>query len=387
MYISKFGLKIVILFIIFCLIGRFLFPYGDEPDIYARGDELINEAGFWNLYSYFPEYFNKVDYYYFFINFQKQSFTSLWHHIDNTFAKNFDINMLRYFITMFLFLPLFWIIIFRKRFIKLMTFLKFKQESADWNLKLDSLCLSLLYSGLIYYSGLFSIEQFTLILSLYIFLFWGNYLFISIFFAMIAFIDLGNSMVLLSFMLIAFYFHYIAVVKKKVKLVYISILCILALALILGTSFLTYIEFIPFLAQKSKNMILLEEFEGYRDKYPIILRPFITWMTSIFLTPSGIKVVLVYILFLIGIGNYVWKIIKVKSNDKIFKNNILLLSALTTILFFVFLFPNYANAKYYIFMVPFFMLSILQYFNREKVMLFLTMCNIILFLHLFLYNL
>lgn len=385
MYISKFGFKIVILFLVFCLMGRFLFPYGDEPDIIVRGPELIESKEFWNLYSYFPKYVNNIDYYSFL--FEKQAFTDLWHTVNNSFFKNFDVNFLRYCVTIIIFLPLLWALIFRKRFMTLMSLLNFKLNENEWNLRLDSLCLSILYSGIIYYSGLFSIEQFTLVLSLYIYLFWGNYIFVAIFFGFIAAIDLGNSMVLLTFILIALFFNYLGVKKRKIKLVYLAIVGFIAVALILGTSFLAYTQQISFLSERSRNMALLEEYGGYRDKYPIVLRPFITLMTSIFLSPSGIKVVLVYLIFVVGIGKYILEIIKVKQTDKIYKNNILQLSAITTILFFVFLFPNYANAKYYIFMMPFFMSSVLQYFKRENVAIFLTLCNVVLFLHLFLYNL
>ncbi|WP_129534676.1 hypothetical protein [Chryseobacterium sp. 3008163] len=89
MYISKFGFKLVVLFIVFCLLGRFLFPYGDEPDIMVRGPELIEETGFWNLYKYFPEYVNNIDYSFYY---EKQNFSDLWNNINNSFSKTLEIN-------------------------------------------------------------------------------------------------------------------------------------------------------------------------------------------------------------------------------------------------------------------------------------------------------
>lgn len=384
MYISKFGFKLVVLFIVFCLLGRFLFPYGDEPDIMVRGPELIEETGFWNLYKYFPEYVNNIDYSFYY---EKQNFSDLWNNINNSFSKTLEINFLRFFINIIILSPMLWALVFRDRFIKVMSLLKFKLTNQEWNLRLDSLSLSLIYSGIIYYSGLFSIEQFTLVLSLYIFLFWGNYIFVSIIFIFIASVDLGNSMILLIFIFIALYFSFLGRKKKSLKLIYLSMAGMLGLALILGIASLSYIQYIPFLAKKSQGMLALEEYGGYRDKYPILLRPFITLMTSIFMTPTGIKVVLVYLMFLVGIFKFIIKLINVNQGERIFKENILLLSSVTTLLFFVFLFPNYANAKYYIFMVPFFISSILQYFSRNKIMLFFVTCNIVLFLHLFLYGL
>ncbi|AYM99961.1 hypothetical protein [Chryseobacterium sp. 3008163] len=231
-----------------------------------------------------------------------------------------------------------WALVFRDRFIKVMSLLKFKLTNQEWNLRLDSLSLSLIYSGIIYYSGLFSIEQFTLVLSLYIFLFWGNYIFVSIIFIFIASVDLGNSMILLIFIFIALYFSFLGRKKKSLKLIYLSMAGMLGLALILGIASLSYIQYIPFLAKKSQGMLALEEYGGYRDKYPILLRPFITLMTSIFMTPTGIKVVLVYLMFLVGIFKFIIKLINVNQGERIFKENILLLSSVTTLLFLFFYF-------------------------------------------------
>ncbi len=384
--ISGFGLVSSLLFIIFGFIGRILFPFGDEPDFTVRAPRVIfGEHPFWSPYYMFHDILSKLNP--IFLCKIDSSPTSFWSYIGANCTESIEQILIRLFITIVIVLPLLYAITFRKSFVTIMRFINFKLTIEEWNKRLDTLSIVILFPSILYYLGIFAEEQFTLLLSLFIFLFLGSLFLVSIIIFLIMSIDLGNSIVVLTFVLFSYSF---ILLSKKISLKF-SILCmggVVLFAFIIGFSFLTYLENISFLASKAEAMY--NKGLKFENKYPVILRPIITFMTSIFMTPSGVKIVLLYLFYgpiLIWII-YKTNILRRKFNSKDFnKKYILFFSVFTTILFFVFLFSDYSFGKYYVFMVPFIFIVILDIFKKIRILQFLVITNVILYLHLILYRL
>jgi hypothetical protein len=141
-----------------------------------------------------------------------------------------------------------------------------------------------------------------------------------------------------------------------------------------------------FITGKFEEKLLAMKKALYQDdiliKYPVFLRPIITYMSFIFLTPAGVKVTLLYVLFSL---TFVWVTLKVIANRDS-KADVFWFIPVAVIVFFIFLFPAYANAKYYIFMLPFLIYVSLLFFNKMNIFLFFMAANAFVFLHLLLFR-
>lgn len=383
--ISGFGLISSFLFIIFSFISRILFPFGDEPDFTVRAPRVIlGEHPFWSPYYIFHEILSKLNP----ISLCKidASPMSLWSYIGSNCTENIEQILIRLFITIVIVLPLLYAITFRKSFVTIMRFFNFKLTIKEWNSRLDTLSITIVFPSILYYLGIFAEEQFTLFLSLFIFLFWGSLFLISIIIFLIMSIDFGNSIVVLTFVLFSYSF---ILLSQKISLK-VAILCMVGFVLfafIIGFSFLTYLENISFLASKAEAMY--NKGLKFENKYPVILRPIVTFMTSIFMTPSGVKITLLYLFYGPALIWIIYKInvLRKKFNTQNFnKEYILFFSVFTTILFFVFLFPDYSFGKYYVFMIPFIINISLNIFTKFKMLQFILFTNFIIFFHLILYT-
>jgi hypothetical protein len=139
---------------------------------------------------------------------------------------------------------------------------------------------------------------------------------------------------------------------------------ILATAFVSGVEGLTYIKYLPLLEFKADSILQKSLDADFFDKYPLILRPVITFMTGIFMTPSGIKVFPLYLVYGVSL------LVMLKRLGKSHRAGPLMsamLSVAATIMFFVFILPDYSNAKYYIFLAPFILYSALTVFSRKWV--------------------
>ncbi len=133
------------------------------------------------------------------------------------------------------------------------------------------------------------------------------------------------------------------------------------------------------------------------NKYPIFLRPVITYMTMIFSTPNNLKVPVVYVLFGAGLYQVLKRHKKLLEQYSAQKNNhtrtmlreekTLAMVGVSFILTVVFALPTYANAKYYIFIMPFFIKMGLRVFSPSLIVKFIAMNSVLVHLHLLLYRL
>lgn len=172
---------IITIFTFFILISffRLLLPYGDEPDFLYRINKLLfDEHSVFSPYYYFQDLLNGFN----------------WTSNEGLIEK-----IIRIVLTIFLVLPLLMILIFKNFFKNIVLLMNNKLSTIDWENKIKALSLSLLFPSILYSLGVFAEEQFTLILSLFIFLFFDYLFLIIILFFWIAFIDFGNSIVVLLF--------------------------------------------------------------------------------------------------------------------------------------------------------------------------------------------
>lgn len=394
--ISKFGASTVFLFFLFSLLGRFLLPFGDEPDFSVVAYHLVeNEHSWWSpYYWYLPLIKNFITSSDCIIDANP---LSLWVHINSIgCSENIEQILLRFFLGVFVALPLLLVLIFRRPFIFFASMIGFKLPIIEWNRRLNSLGLSLILPGMTYYLGVLSQEQFTLVLSLLVFTFWGNWIVACGLMVLISMIDLGNSVVVFTFFCFSWLFILIAK-KCGMRASLLTMFSLVIFAYIVGYQLLPYIENFSFLSGKAEAMFSKSELY-FVDKYPVALRPVITFMTAAFMTPSGVKVVLVHLLLGAAFIVSVWKIVAAYYLQKLsictntdenfhsFQREIILASSsLSTVLFFVFLFPDYGNAKYYIFLVPFVIMPNLRVNSKYYVLGFLIFCSITVYLTLLLY--
>jgi len=385
---SKFGLLLVFIFILLSLLGRFLFPFGDEPDWEMRVSWLLNGVHpFWSPYLWFHGLISSF-----------QTDTSLctveagaksvWGFIPSDCNEDLLQSVYRWLLTVFICFPLLLIITFRNAFIRAMNTLRLRRTRGEWNKRLDAIALSLIFPGMLYYLGVFAGEHFYVVAALYLFLFSSFAIPIIFLLIIISSIDFGNSLVAIFFVLTLTYFNLVSRKNSKFYL-YGSAFLLVIFALFIGYSFLNLITQLSFLVSdslligKAESMYSSLEDGYYVTKYPVLLRPAITFMAFIFLTPSGLKIPLLYIFYAVAFLYIFYK--TYKSNNM--QIQVFLLTSIVTILFFVFLFPTYANAKYYIFMFPFIVYVALNHFTKNKIFGTFLLSSLFVFLNLILFRL
>lgn len=387
--VSKLGLIFVICFIFFSVAGRVLFPFGDEPDFTYRANLLINsQHSWWSPYYLLQGILDQI-------NFKTEcqpeaGALSLWASIDSVNCTESIYQILyRLLITMIVTSPLLLALIFQQGFVKVMKKIGGGKDNEEWKTRFNSMGISLLFPSMIYYLGVFSLEQFSLVLSLLIFLVWNTVYIFPLIILMYT-VDPGNTIVVCVFIII---YYTLKLVFKKVgvKKVTFSLFLFLFSILFFRDIFFSILSNVPLISDKLLSMAALLKEQDLVAKYPVLLRPAITFMTGVFMTPSGIKIPSVYIF----VGLLLLLKTQGTTNRKTsFFNTLLtqdkviyLYASLTTILLFVFLFPNYVNAKYYIFMLPFLIFTFINPTQIKRMAWVGGAISSITFVQLFLYRL
>lgn len=383
--VSRFGIFISIIFVIFALLYRILLPFGDEPDFEYRATMIVNEShALWS-----PYYILKVlagDLTIESNCLPKAGVLSFWASIPSNCATELDQIFIRWLLTLYTVLPLLFFLIF-SRIPLSASVVNLKQRSLDWEKRLHALGVSLIFPSMVYYLGVLAEEQFVLILSLFVFLCYDRPFCLAILLAFIITIDLGNAIVILFFVGLLYGNNFILRYFGRVNFLVLNIILVIATYMI-GHYLLNY--FVIFMPENVGNKVvamqsLLEEGD-FIDKYPVILRPIITFMSYIFMTPSGIKVIFVYVIGGVVMLFLFHKVMCMKNtNSKKLLN--FYFTPLVTVLFFVLLFPNYSHAKYYIFMLPFIMFVASSFYSKKRVMFFSFGASVVVIIHLALYAL
>jgi len=392
---NKYTIKIFFCFFIFLFIGRFLYPLGDEPDFFLKTLKVIKNSDHYN------DPLNRYTDMYYYVRFLLDSLSenvncniqssalSLFAKIDyKTCSDNLNNNLIRFFLSSFYLLLIIVPVFFFKSYFLLKKIginLSFK----EWNLRKEILSLSLIFPSMIYYLGILSNEQITLALSLLLFLFRQSINLSAVLIFMILLIDTGSGTIVLA------YYIFISIILYFNKYFYYLLFFFLTsfiMTFVFRQDLFNFISiYIPYIGEIFSNTDIFSK--EIKDKYPIILRPAITYLSFIFLTPAKIKIIPLYvifsfylILFFLKTFNKISKINKITSENKLyFQNTLIFISSIYFIITIVVLLPSYAFAKYYIFITPFFLYSIISVYEFKKVYKFFVLCNILVFLNLLIY--
>lgn len=396
--ISLFGLISVILFIVLSLTARALYPFGDEPDFTVRAPSLIfSEHSWWLPYYWLSGLLSQLDYTSNCII--NSTPLSLTQEIDRTTCTQ-DIwqIVLRLIITVTVAMPLFLAVTFRKNFVSLTKLLGYKISHAEWNERLNILSLTLVFPGFIYFFGVLAEEQYVLMLSILIFLLWGNIYILVFLLFLIAAIDIGNFLVVSYFAALLFSLDRII---NKVKLLYIlfAFLLLTITFAVLNFYVIEQLSNIAFISEKTTSIIDAYQDSDVINKYPIYLRPAITAMSLVLFTPAYVKSLLAYIiLFLIVFytlliyknqfsTSYKSKYIAPLAYIELKTKTAYFTTAFVSIITLIVILPNYSNGKYYIFLMPFLLLPYYKIYKKESMLKFMVLINIIIFTNIAFYYL
>ena len=366
----KFKYIFFIMFILLFSIYKILLPFGDEPDFFVRSMRyLYNNDNFISPYIFIDSLVDKLN-----IKssceFNSSSFTFLSGLNFKNCSQGFEQILYRVLIQIYLSIPIF-IIIIRSLV---------RRNDECFNKKVDSFLLSILTPSYLYYFGVLGVESFMLLVSSLLLFFKDKnkwIMFLICFYVMA--IDIGDSFVLLFFVLSYFSIEY-SLKHKGLFFTKSIMLIILLLAFIFGTDLLSIFTHIGVVDDKLFSINSAYATGSSQNKYPVLLRPIITYMTLVFATAWSVKSVVAYIF--VG-GLLIYSSIKARKIYLDIDFYSALYTPIFVILFFVFMFPTYANAKYYVFMMPFFMFSLLYIHSRNNIVFCIILTNVIVIFSLF----
>lgn len=365
------------------LFARFVLPHGDEPDWTVRSLELlaISETP-WSPYFYIKELLNyvRIDSNNCIID---ASPTSLSAHFASACFSNYQSMLPRFFITSFVMLPLFVVVFCKNRVKGIVTESTHGGISEKQAFRDSALLLSLFFPGVIYYLGVFSPEQLSLVICLPLIVFYDRIVIVLLLFTLAALVDFGNALV---FVLFYLYFRSSLFVANRfgLKMFFVASALLMLAALVAGYVVLSVFEsygpylgsiMAPVLGKASAIFEALEQ-GGYAEKYPVFFRPLITYMSSIFLLPSGFKatIAILFTTFCLMVFSLLFFVNKTyKKREVLPEVYLFLLCPVFFVCMMTFLIPNYAFAKYYIFTMPFVLYGFLNFvsFNRCFVVILL----------------
>lgn len=396
--ISLFGALSVFFFITFNLIGRVIYPFGDEPDFAWRINKLVfDNHSWWSPYYWLSGLLSQLDYTSNCII--NSTPLSLIQEIDRTTCtQNTWQILLRLIITVIVAMPLLLAVTFRKNFVSLTKLLRYKISHTEWNERLNILSLTLMFPGFIYFFGVLAEEQYVLMLSIFVFLLWGNIYIVALLIFLVSTIDVGSSIVILYFVTLLFFLEKII---HKTKIIHVSIFFFLLTIVfsILNFYILEQLSNISFFSKSSTEIYNAYKDSDVINKYPIYLRPIITAMSFVLFTPAYVKSLLAYIIFfpMVFYTLSVYKnqfSISYKSRHttplayKEFKTKTTyFITALVSIITLIVILPNYSNGKYYIFLMPFLLLPAHKVYKKKSVLKFLILINIVIFTNIAFYYL
>jgi hypothetical protein len=387
--VSKNGIFCVFFYAILIILYMLILPYGDEPDFNRRGYQFLliftsmdlhffdglfdlinskeidkNNDGLINTISHCGYGGAIID--------PRQLFGAFDY---NLCLQNVELALKRVALTLVIFLPLIIISITSqaKNSKKIKTLM-------EYSFSKESISLSLIFPGFIYYSSVFSPEQITLMLSvLFIFfLFQTKYIFAIVLFSILYLLDTGNAIVVF---LLTFYIVTSMFIYKKGGLN--SFVLFNLISLLVGYNGGQII--LPFLSNYSAKMsVILSSYTSTDvalaiDKWPLISRPIMTFMSYNLMPPSMAKHPLIYIMVSFGIIYTFFKHFYSKLCYEVdFKYLLISIAVFSGISICVFLMPGYTNAKYYIFTLPLFINSLLQYYSFKTLLYFFLTLNIVI---------
>jgi len=343
--LSKRIFFIMLLYVFFMTTFRFLLPYGDEPDFEFKIKAILNSKSLYSHYYLFTDLLSNYKWV-------------------NIIQESFKQKLLRVCIALFITMPIFLLIIFKKNTISYNT---------EYQERVKALGLSLIMPSIIYYLGVLSEEQFTLVLSLLVFLFWNNKFALVVLSSIVMVVDFGNSIILITFILFFSLSEYLSK-KYSIKTISFIFIIILSALYFIGIDAILSMSFIPIVCDKVVQ--IYEDYTTYyayvATKYPLLLRPFMTFVTFVFMTPMKIGMYILYPIYGFFLL-YALKKLILKGDKKAF---IYFITPIVFVTSIVFVLPGYSNAKYYIFTMPFIIYGILKVFEFKSIFCFAIISNL-----------
>jgi len=358
-----------------------IFPYGDEPDFNRRGYQYISILSSLNL-NFFDGLIETVvsptgdgmmnassecgngsgliD--------ARQLFGAFDFHYC---MQNIELAFKRVALTLIIFSPLIFLFVKSKS-----DYLKKIEFSNRYYLSKESIALSFIFPGFIFYSAVFSIEQVTLMLSvLFLFYLFSRRYFYSLILVVVTFsLDPGNTQVVL---VLTFYLLTSMFIFKKLGLLTFMLFSLISMLI----AYVGSTEILTFFAKYSEKVarIVLDYSNWDQTKYPLYFRPVMTFMSFNFMPPSMSKHPLMYIVVFMGIIYTFFKHFFTTIQYKVdIKYIVMFMALFSGISIIVFLLPGFTNGKYYIFTLPLFINSLLQYYSFKTLLYFLLTLNIII---------
>ncbi|CAK2713658.1 putative DUF2029 domain-containing protein [Vibrio crassostreae] len=370
----------VIVYVIYLCITftyQLLIPFGDEPDFGYRLYHLLqfDEQPFFSPYPYVMDLIKLLD-----LNVNCRYNSSPLGFLSSleykSCSQSYYQAFIRTLISGLIILPIFFIYAFRS---SISVFFLRKSDSLVTSFydKTAGLLYSSVFVSFVYYFNVLGIEQFLLLLTVLLVVFIDAPVIVIVFLSMILAIDFGDGLIVSTFVLYYYFSKFVKLSTLKKSAVIILLFCFF-----IGPSILTVISGVGISSQKVELMsYAYQGADSVADKYPVILRPVITFMTFILYTPHMLKSIAAYIIsfyFIFIFGKRIRRKEIFESDKK------LIIVSSVTILSFVFMFPGYANAKYYIFLLPMFLsvliknISMKDYFVMTAVLHISVISSILL---------
>lgn len=372
----------VALFIGLSILARWVFPFGDEPDFGVRAVELAGgNAPKWTPYALFDHLLSQftlesnvlID----------ASPSSLSARIVEPppFEPNWQ-RAARVGMLLLVCAPLF-------------ALMAFGDHLEPWFVHRDhlerarALAVSMLLPSIIYGLGLLSVEQYGLALALVIVTLRGCWIAVACLTGYYFTIDPGNCLVVIAFLCLLAVNQ--ALVCTRRALLFASAMLVAPLvAYQYGDAVLGMVARVGFLTGKSEaiQFVLLTGVE--KVKYPLYERPLITFITSVFMTPSYVKVTVLYLPFFGALVWLMWRswrslraYFAVDCGDVVNRSDVRgaveVMTCVEFVLVVVFIAPTYAYCKYYLFLAPLFVQYTCRFVNVRLCVALLLMANAIVF--------
>ncbi|QQZ29923.1 hypothetical protein HMY34_14785 [Thiothrix subterranea] len=365
---SKYGLYSFTAFIIFSLFGRILFVPGDEPDFEVKSMQMLDFYKEYNL-DFFLIHLTDTS-----CSYQhdpKSIFFTITDCYDNTH------NVLKR--TLWLLIisfPLFFFLLKKEKTL----------SNLDYIARKKTLIAIMPFPSIIYFSGLYSNEQTTLLLSLFIFLFWDKFLIKLLLLTLITVIDVGNGIVVLFFITNVYFLN---TINHKASKKITRIILTLLVSILLTYLFPLLIDFSTLFTNKVYSILSVIDSGGYNSELSPIIRPIITFTSIIFMTSAYIKAPISYAFLLIALLYSIsLKAVLIKKESSLISlsPSVSIYSSILTILLITLSIPTYSYGKYYAFLIPFIFYYFQQKHDQSRILLFSIFLSITVFLHLAFYR-
>jgi hypothetical protein len=153
---------------------------------------------------------------------------------------------------------------------------------------------------------------------------------------------------------------------------------------------ITLINSLPVIGEKAAAIYFdYTEIYDINNKYPVFLRPLITFSSMSFMLPN--PTVLFPFIYIAIFSFFIYSIKKVRADMRSLRKNSFFLrdvpfflAALTLVITMPMILPGYSNGKYYIFLVPFLILFFRYFYSKSKIFYFIVFLNFLIFGQLFL---